>query len=95
MGVGMVVIGLASVMIGELLLKSNKISLLLTRVVLGAIVYRGILYLSRPLLVYPTDHKLFTGILIIVILAVTKFKKRGESKWLELRMLTRFLPKGL
>lgn len=79
MGIGVVVIGLASVMIGELVIKSNKISLLLIRVVIGTTIYRGILFLSRPLLVYPTDHKLFTGILIIIILSITKFSKRGKQ----------------
>ncbi|QEN06319.1 ABC transporter permease [Thiospirochaeta perfilievii] len=79
MGIGVVIIGLASVMIGELILKSNKILILLLRVVIGATIYRGILFLSRPLLVYPTDHKLFTGILIIVILTVTKFRKKGAE----------------
>lgn len=79
MGIGVVVIGLASVMIGELVLKSNRISLLLLRVVIGAIIYRGILFLSRPLLIYPTDHKLFTGLLIIIILAVTQINKRKKN----------------
>ncbi len=79
MGIGVVIIGLASVMIGELVVKSNKIIFLLSRVILGAIIYRGILFLSRPLLIYPTDHKLFTGILIIIILAVTALKKKGSS----------------
>lgn len=82
MGIGIVVIGLASVMIGELVIRSNKISLLLVRVVIGATIYRGILFLSRPLLIYPTDHKLFTGLLIIIILVITKFNKKGATKWL-------------
>ncbi|MGL1891756.1 MAG: ABC transporter permease [Spirochaetaceae bacterium] len=79
MGIGVVIVGLASVMIGELVVKSNKISLLLIRVIIGATIYRGILFLSRPLLVYPTDHKLFTGLLIVIILIVTKFSKRGQK----------------
>ncbi len=79
MGIGVVIVGLASVMIGELVIKSNRISLLLIRVVIGATIYRGILFLSRPLLVYPTDHKLFTGLLIVAILAITKIKKKGMA----------------
>lgn len=80
MGIGIVVIGLASVMIGELVIKSNRISMLLVRVVIGATIYRGILFLSRPLLIYPTDHKLFTGLLIIIILLITKFNKKEVAK---------------
>lgn len=79
MGIGIVIIGLASVMIGELILKSNRIVLLLIRVIIGAIIYRGILYLSRPLLIYPTDHKLVTGLLIIIILTITKYSKKGKK----------------
>lgn len=79
MGIGVVVIGLASVMIGELILHSNRILFLLIRVVIGATIYRGILFLSRPLLLYPTDHKLLTGIIIITILTLTKFKKRSKN----------------
>lgn len=79
MGIGVVIIGLASVMIGELVIRSSKISLLLVRVVIGATIYRGILFLSRPLLVYPTDHKLFTGLLIVSILAITKINKKRNN----------------
>ena len=46
-GTGTVVAGLASVMIGEFLLKSNRIGLLTFRVILGSILYRALMFAGR------------------------------------------------
>ncbi len=79
LGQGIIISGLASVMIGEFILRSNKISLLTFRVVLGSIAFRMIYVLGRYYGYYinmtPNDLKLLTGLLIIVLLAITKFKK--------------------
>ena len=84
LGQGIVVAGLASVMIGEFLLRSNKIVLLLSRVVLGSILFRGIMYLGRFYGYYinltPNDLKLITGLLIVLSLAVTQIKKRKRNR---------------
>jgi putative ABC transport system permease protein len=78
LGQGIVISGLASVMLGEFLLKSEKISILTTRVILGAILYKAIMYLGRYYGYYvnltPNDLKLLSGILIIVSLIVTNYK---------------------
>lgn len=78
LGQGIVISGLASVMIGEFFIKSNKIAPLLIRVVIGAIVFKGIMYLGRYYGYYinltPNDLKLITGLLIIVSLIMTKMK---------------------
>ncbi len=80
MGIGIVVSGLASVMIGEFLFKSNRIALLTLRVLLGSILFKGIMYLGRYYGYYikmtPNDLKLITGILIIISLIISKNKKR-------------------
>ena len=79
LGQGIVVSGLASVMLGEFLLKSNRISMLTLRVILGAIAFKGIMYLGRYYGYYinmtPNDLKLITGLLIIASLAVANFKR--------------------
>ncbi len=79
MGIGIVVSGLASVMIGEFLFRSNRIALLTLRVLLGSILFKGIMYLGRYYGYYikmtPNDLKLITGILIIISLIVSKNKK--------------------
>ena len=87
LGQGIIIAGLASVMLGEFIIKSNKISILTLRVVLGSILFRGIMYLGRYYGYYinlkPTDLKLITGLLIILSLVITKartFKKVKKVK---------------
>jgi len=83
MGQGIVVAGLASVMIGEFLLRSNRIGLLTLRVLLGSIVYRGIMYLGRyygyHINLTPNDLRLLTGLLIIGSLVVSRYQS-GRSE---------------
>lgn len=86
LGQGIVVTGLASVMLGEFLLKSNKISVLTLRVILGAILFKAIMYLGRYYGYYihmtPNDLKLIAGILIIISLGITHLGtlKRGNTQ---------------
>jgi len=76
-GTGTVVAGLASVMIGEFLLKSNRIEMLTLRVILGSILYRAIMYAGRRygyvIHLTANDLKLITGVLIIACLVVSKY----------------------
>jgi len=82
LGQGIVISGLASVMLGEFILKTNRISILTLRVVLGAILYKAIMYLGRYYGYYinmtPNDLKLISGILIILSLIVTNYKTMGR-----------------
>ena len=84
LGQGIVVTGLAMVMIGEFLLKSNKIGWLTFRVLLGALLYKAIMYFGRYYGYYinltPNDLRLITGLLIIGALAVTQFRGSGSGK---------------
>ncbi len=84
MGQSIIIAGLASVMIGEFLLSSNRIGLLTVRVLLGSIVYRGIMYLGRyygyHINLTPNDLRLITGLLIIGALIVSRYRTgRSES----------------
>lgn len=76
LGQGIIISGLAAVMIGEFVLKSNRIVVLTLRVILGTIVFKGIMYLGRYYGYYinmtPNDLKLLTGLLIIFSLVVTR-----------------------
>lgn len=84
LGQGIVISGLASVMIGEFLIKSNRISMLTLRVILGAILYKAIMFLGRyygyTIHMTPNDLKLISGLLIIAALAFTQFKKPKKSR---------------
>lgn len=76
LGTGMVVSGLAMVMLGEFLIRSSKIHWLLIRVIAGAILYKGIMFGGRyygyMVKLTPNDLKLITGLLIIISLIITK-----------------------
>ena len=84
-GSGVVVSGLASLMLGEFIIKSNKIGLQTLRVLIGSVIYRSLMYLARnygwAVGMNADDLKLITGILIILCLALSranikKFAKR-------------------
>ncbi|WP_419660293.1 putative ABC transporter, permease protein [Desulfosarcina variabilis str. Montpellier] len=84
LGQGIVVSGLASVMLGEFIIKSNRIGLLTLRVILGAILFKAIMYLGRfygyTINMTPNDLKLIAGILIIASLAITNYRRiRGKG----------------
>ncbi|MDR2479209.1 MAG: ABC transporter permease [Treponema sp.] len=75
-GTGMIVSGLASLMIGEFLVKSNHIGLLTFRAILGSILYRALMYLARNFGFYirmtANDLKLITGLLIVICIVISK-----------------------
>ena len=85
LGQGMVVQGLAAIMLGEFLFNSNRISLITLRVVLGSIIYKGLMFLGRRygylVGITPNDFKLLTGLLVIIslIVASTRIRAAEES----------------
>lgn len=76
-GTGVVVSGLASLMLGEFVLRSNRIALQLARVLLGSIIYRALMFLGRRygyvIGMNSNDLKLITGLLIILCLIISKY----------------------
>ncbi|QEN07602.1 ABC transporter permease [Oceanispirochaeta crateris] len=84
LGQGIVVSGLAMVMLGEFLIRSNKIYFLTFRVLLGAILFKAIMFYGRYYGYYihltPNDLKLITGLLIILSLTISKMKNRDLLK---------------
>lgn len=80
LGQGIIISGLASVMIGEfLVMKSNRISILTLCAITGSILFHGVMYLGRYygylIEMTPNDLNLIKGLLIIVLLVVTQSKK--------------------
>ncbi|MBF9016045.1 MULTISPECIES: ABC transporter permease [unclassified Oceanispirochaeta] len=86
MGQGVVVSGLAMVMLGEFLIRSNNIQILTFRALLGAILYKAIMFYGRYYGYYihltPNDLKLLTGLLIILSLIISKSKNPNILKTL-------------
>jgi len=84
MGIGMIIAGLASVIIGGALIKGRTIGLITLGVIVGAIVYRlaiaAALKWGYNLGFKPTDLKLLTGLLVIVILAFPILRAKMKTK---------------
>ncbi len=80
MGIGIVIIGLGSVMIGETLshwLGFQNIALRLLGVVLGTVAFRLILALSLAVGVPPNLLKLVTALLVLVVVALPSLRKQA------------------
>jgi len=80
LGQGIIVSGLASVMIGEfLVLKSNRIGVLTLCALLGSVVFYAVMYVGRYygylIKMTPSDLNLIKGVLIIGLLMLTRVKK--------------------
>lgn len=74
MGTGSIVIGLASVIIGEVLFGKRNFMMRLVSLALGAITYRIIIALVLKLGMHSNDLKLFTAITVAVALALPIIK---------------------
>lgn len=68
MGIGTIVIGLASIIIGEVIIKNLTLAKRLLTVVIGSIIYRLLILLVLELRVDPQDLKLFSAILLALAL---------------------------
>ncbi|MFB0842139.1 ABC transporter permease [Paenibacillus oleatilyticus] len=80
MGVGMIVIGLASVIIGEALFGAKTVFRATLAVLLGAIVYRLIVALALRVGLEPTDMKLMTALIVIVALTLPMIRGKLRQK---------------
>ena len=82
MGIGMIVIGLASVIIGEAVIGTKTIVRTTLAVIVGAIIYRIVLALALRVDWLDTgDLKLITAIIVILALTIPLFlDKRKEKK---------------
>ena len=82
MGIGMIVMGLASVIIGEGIFRPRGITFILLAVFGGTFVYR--LFISIALRynwVAPSNLKLLTALLVIIALTVPYIQKKLRHEW--------------
>ncbi|HHW11925.1 MAG TPA: ABC transporter permease [Firmicutes bacterium] len=68
MGIGMIVIGLASVIIGEVVIRTSKIIYATFGVIVGSVIYRLAITVALQLGFAPTDLKIVTALLVILAL---------------------------
>ncbi len=76
MGTGTIVIGLASVIIGEVLFGTRNFMNWLLAVVGGSIVYRIVIAFVLKLGMNQNDMKLFTAIIVVIALAMPLLKEK-------------------
>jgi putative ABC transport system permease protein len=76
MGIGMIVVGLASVIMGEVVIGNKTLLRTLMAVLIGSIIYREVIALVMWLGLPTTDLKLFTAILVVLAMASPIIKEK-------------------
>jgi putative ABC transport system permease protein len=84
MGLGMIVAGLASVIIGETLLRPRTVALTIAAVVLGSIAYRGVIAAALFVGLGPTDMRLVTSVIVVLALAVPRLRRAVVPKAMQM-----------
>ncbi len=82
MGIGMIVMGLASVIIGEGIFRPRGITAILLAVVGGSFAYRLFVGIALRLGLAPTNLKLITALLVITALAIPYIRKKIRHEWI-------------
>ncbi len=78
MGTGMVIIGLASVILGEVLFGIKSLMRRLIAVVLGAMLYRLVIAAAYQLGMSPNDFKLVSALIVALALSMPVIKERFQ-----------------
>ena len=79
MGTGIIVIGLASIIIGDTLFGKRRRLAGTTIVIIGSILYRGVIAVTLSMGMDASDLKLITSIIVIVILWIQKQKDKRRK----------------
>ena len=79
MGTGIIVIGLASIIIGDTLFGKRRKLAGTTIVIIGSILYRGVIAVTLSMGMDASDLKLITSIIVIVILWIQKQKDKRRK----------------
>lgn len=84
MGIGMIVAGLAAIIIGETMLRARSVGMNTFAAILGSFIYRLTITIGLWLGLAPTDLKMATGAMVILALGFPALKK-GKGEKLHLR----------
>jgi len=80
MGVGTIVIGLASIVIGEVVMgRAKTFKFRLISILLGAVVYRVIIAVVLQLGLKSTDLKLLTALVVALALTIPKLLAKNPA----------------
>jgi putative ABC transport system permease protein len=75
MGLGMIVSGLAAVIIGETVLRPRGIGTTIVAVAAGSVVYRAVIAVALFVGLGPSDMRLVTSLIVVVALAVPRIRE--------------------
>jgi putative ABC transport system permease protein len=79
MGIGMMVWGLASVIIGEALISDNSLGLVIAGAVIGAVLFRLLVAIALRWGMNPNDLKLITAAFVFLALVLPGFMKQTKK----------------
>ena len=79
MGTGIIVIGLASIIIGDTLFGKRRRFSGTTIVIIGSILYRGVIAVTLSMGMDASDLKLITSVIVIIILWIQKQKDKRRK----------------
>ncbi|GAB2517474.1 Branched-chain amino acid transport system / permease component [Corynebacterium atrinae] len=80
MGIGLILVGLASVIMGQAIFGQRNLWLAVYAVIIGAVIYRLIIFAALQVGLNPNDMKLITALLVIVALLLPRFKAMVSVK---------------
>ena len=81
MGIGMVVWGLASVIIGESLVGSSRFGILIAGTIIGSILFRMMIAIALRCGLNPNDLKLITAVFVFLALVAPRWLKTLKSRF--------------
>ncbi|NLK64565.1 MAG: ABC transporter permease [Tissierellia bacterium] len=87
MGTGIIVIGIASIIVGDTILRKRKILKLTSRAIIGALIYKFIGAVAIDLGLAPTDLKAINAIIVIMFLSYNTFSPVKTRKAKELKVV--------
>jgi putative ABC transport system permease protein len=80
MGIGMVVWGLASVIIGEALVGTNQLGLTIVGAVMGSVLFRLLVAVALRWGLSPNDLKLITAVFVFFALVIPRFLRKKRLR---------------
>lgn len=80
MGIGLIVVGLASVIVGQAIFGQRRLLQAILAVVAGAVVYRLIIFAALQLGLNPNDMKLVSALLVIAALLIPRFTVKEKTR---------------
>jgi putative ABC transport system permease protein len=85
MGIGLIVAGLASIIIGEAIFGIRTVARMTLAALMGSVIYKFIIALGLRLGLAPTDLKLATGVMVILALGIPALRGKEKEGKLHLR----------